>query len=44
MDDSQPEGDYADEDRKADAWAVLTIFTALVLGAVHFMSGWKFDF
>lgn len=32
-----------DQDRKVDAWAVLTIFTVLVLGAVHFVSGWTFD-
>ena len=32
-----------DEDRKVDAWAVLVIFAALVLGAVHFISGWTFD-
>ncbi len=34
----------SDEDRKVDAWAVLAIFTVLVLGAVHFVSGWTFDF
>jgi len=34
----------SDEDRKADAWAVLVIFVALVLGAVTFISGWTFDF
>jgi hypothetical protein len=32
-----------EEDRKADARAVLVIFVALVLGAVHFVSGWTFD-
>ena len=31
------------EDRKTDAWAVLIIFSALVLGAVHFISGWTVD-
>ena len=35
--------DKSAEDRKTDAWAVLTIFSALVLGAVHFISGWTFD-
>ena len=29
-------------DRKADLKAILVIFTALVLGAVHFVSGWTF--
>ncbi|MEQ8484028.1 MAG: hypothetical protein RIB46_06665 [Pseudomonadales bacterium] len=31
-------------DRRADGKAVLLIFTALVLIAVHFVSGWTFDF
>ncbi len=31
-------------DRKADARAILIIFTALVLGAIHFASGWTFHF
>jgi hypothetical protein len=35
--------DRTEEDRTVDAWAVLAIFTALVLGAVHFVSGWTFD-
>jgi len=35
--------DKSAEDRKVDAWAVLVIFSALVLGAVHFISGWTFD-
>ncbi len=30
-------------DRKADIWALLIIFCALVLSAVHFISGWTFD-
>jgi hypothetical protein len=34
--------DKTDEDRKVDAWAVLVVFTTLVLGAVHFISGWTF--
>jgi hypothetical protein len=36
--------DKTDEDRKVDAWAVLVVFVALVLGAVHFVSGWTFHF
>lgn len=32
-----------EEDRSVDAKAVLVIFTALVLGALHFVSGWNFD-
>ena len=44
MDNPEIDDSYSDEDRKADAWAVLVIFAALVLGAVHFMSGWTFDF
>jgi hypothetical protein len=34
------DGDAAD--RKADLIGILVIFTALVLGAVHFISGWTF--
>ena len=40
---SQAEADSA-EDARADNWAILIIFTALVLAAVHFISGWRFDF
>jgi hypothetical protein len=29
-------------DRKADVIGILVIFTALVLVAVHFISGWTF--
>lgn len=36
--------DVREEDRKADVSAILLIFTALALGAVHFVSGWTFDF
>ncbi|MEQ8860178.1 MAG: hypothetical protein RIC56_16165 [Pseudomonadales bacterium] len=32
------------EDRKADVKAILVIFSALVLAALHFVSGWNFDF
>ena len=39
-----PEQDLAEADRKADVKAILVIFTALVLAAVHFISGWTFDF
>jgi hypothetical protein len=31
-------------DAKADWIAILVVFTMLVLGAVHFISGWTFDF
>lgn len=41
--DKTPE-QIAEEDRKADLIAVLVIFTALVLGAIHFASGWTFHF
>lgn len=37
--DKSPE-EIAAEDRKADVIGVVVIFTALVLGAVHFASGW----
>jgi len=30
-------------DSKADVRAILVIFTMLVLGAIHFVSGWTFD-
>lgn len=29
-------------DRKADLWAVVAVFCALVAGAVHYISGWTF--
>ncbi|HEX7037237.1 MAG TPA: hypothetical protein VF210_15790 [Pseudomonadales bacterium] len=41
--DKTPE-QIAAEDRKADLIAILVIFTALILGAIHFASGWTFDF
>ena len=47
---SSPEGstDADDEsqvaDASADAKAILIMFVALVLFAVHFASGWTFDF
>ena len=41
--DSGPESADAG-DRGADLRAVLGIFCVLVLGAVHFISGWTFDF
>jgi len=28
-----------DEDDRVDTWAILVIFCALILGAVHFISG-----
>ena len=34
----------AEADARADNWAIVIIFTALVLAAVHFISGWRFDF
>jgi hypothetical protein len=33
----------ASGDREADLRGLLVIFCALVLGAVHFISGWTFD-
>ena len=30
-------------DSKADVRALFVIFTMLVLGAIHFVSGWTFD-
>jgi hypothetical protein len=37
-----PHEDVGAADRKADLIGILVIFTALVLGAVHFVSGWTF--
>ena len=36
--------EIAADDKKADVIAVFIIFTSLVLGALHFVSGWTFDF
>lgn len=36
--------DPVEADRKADLKATLVIFVTLVLAAVHFISGWTFDF
>lgn len=44
MDDTPIDDGRSDADRKADAWAVMIIFWALVAGAVHYVSGWTFDF
>ena len=41
--DKSPE-EIAADDRKADVIAVIVIFAALVLAAIHFASGWNFDF
>lgn len=41
--DQTPE-QLAAADRKADVIGILVIFTALVLTALHFVSGWTFDF
>jgi hypothetical protein len=41
--DDSPE-QAAAADSRADIKAILLIFVALVLGAVHFVSGWTFDF
>ncbi len=30
-------------DKKADLKAAMIVFTMLVLGAIHFVSGWTFD-
>ena len=44
MTDAEPaDANLEAEDRKTDLRALLVIFAALVLGAVHFMSGWTFD-
>jgi len=44
--DPNPTQDDAEvaADARADNWAIVIIFTALVLAAVHFISGWRFDF
>ena len=41
MENSNPSAQdhHREHDRRADVWAVLIIFTCLVLGAVHFISG-----
>ena len=44
MSDTPADDGMSDSDRKADAWAVIIIFWALVAGAVHYVSGWTFDF
>ena len=44
MTDAEPaETTLQAEDRKSDLRALLVIFAVLVLGAVHFISGWTFD-
>lgn len=43
-DQEQTPEQLAESDRKADLVAILVIFTTLVLGAVHFISGWTFHF
>jgi hypothetical protein len=30
-------------DSKADVWSAFVVFSMLVLGAIHFVSGWTFD-
>jgi hypothetical protein len=40
----KPPEELAAEDRKADVKAIIIIFVVLVLGALHFVSGWTFDF
>ncbi|MFU8817320.1 MAG: hypothetical protein ACNA7W_18385 [Pseudomonadales bacterium] len=39
-----PPEDNDDADRKADVIAIMVIFSALVLAAVHFISGWAPQF
>lgn len=34
----------SEADNRADAKTILVMFAALVLFAVHFASGWSFDF
>ncbi len=36
--------DEIQADAKADRWAIVIMFTAAVLMAVHFISGFTFDF
>jgi hypothetical protein len=44
-DSDRTPGDEIDAaDRRADVTAILVIFAALVLGALHFVSGWQFHF
>jgi hypothetical protein len=31
-------------DNRVDVWSILVVFASLVLTAVHFVSGWTFDF
>ncbi len=39
-----PAGDEADNDARADRKAILVMFVTAVLMAVHFVSGFTFDF
>ncbi len=39
----QPETEAAGSDTKADVWAILVMFTAALLMAMHFVSGFTFD-
>lgn len=32
------------QDAKADMWAIIIIFTTVVIMAMHFVSGFTFDF
>jgi hypothetical protein len=42
VDDANGDDNHDLDDAKVDNRAILVIFTALVLGAVHFISGWTF--
>ena len=33
-----------DQDSKTDAWAVMIVFAAAIFMAIHFVSGFTFDF
>lgn len=42
--ENQTPEEAAAADRKADVIGILVIFTGMVLMALHFVSGWTFDF
>ncbi len=42
--EDQPQSEDAGGDLKADVRAILVMFSAAVLMAVHFVSGFTFDF
>ena len=40
----QTESEAASNDTRADVWAIIIMFTAAVAMAMHFVSGFTFDF